>query len=98
MTPNLGQGGCMAIEDAVILARCLQKYGPGQEGLRTYEKLRYPRTKAVAGYSRIYGDIGQWQSSWATRCRSSMLSLVPQFISQRLLELIFDYDAYAVSV
>ena len=98
MTPNLGQGGCMAIEDAVILARCLQKYGPGQEGLRNYEKLRYTRTKAVAGYSRIYGDVGQWQNPWATRCRRSMLSLAPQFVTRRLLRLIFDYDAYAVNV
>ena len=24
MTPNLGQGGCMAIEDALVLTRCLR--------------------------------------------------------------------------
>lgn len=27
MTPNLGQGGCTALEDAVVLARCLQQEG-----------------------------------------------------------------------
>ncbi|MGN6547352.1 MAG: FAD-dependent oxidoreductase [Aureliella sp.] len=27
-TPNLGQGGCMAIEDAVVLAQCLQMQRP----------------------------------------------------------------------
>src|SRR5438270_13199152 len=25
-TPNLGQGGCLAIEDAAVMARCLEKY------------------------------------------------------------------------
>ena len=26
-TPNLGQGGCLAIEDAIVMARCFQQYG-----------------------------------------------------------------------
>ena len=97
-TPNLGQGGCMAIEDAVILARCLEKYGPSAGGLRAYEKVRFARTKAVSGYSRIYGSVGQWQNPWATRLRGAALSLVPQAIARRLLRLVFDYDAYGVSV
>jgi len=97
-TPNLGQGGCMAIEDAVILARCLRKYGPGEAGLRAYEKLRYARTTAVSACSRIYGSVGQWESPWATRLRRAALSLVPQAITRRLLQWVFSYDAYGVSV
>lgn len=97
-TPNLGQGGCLAIEDAVILARCLHKYGPGEEALRTYERRRYARTKAVTSYSRIYGSVGQWQSPWATGLRGMALSLVPEAITRRLLQLIFNYDAYRVSI
>ena len=30
MTPNLGQGGCQAIEDALVLARCLARRRPGR--------------------------------------------------------------------
>ncbi|MBR9774136.1 FAD-dependent monooxygenase [Cyclobacterium marinum] len=30
-TPNLGQGGCMAIEGAYILANSIQKYGLTQK-------------------------------------------------------------------
>jgi 2-polyprenyl-6-methoxyphenol hydroxylase-like FAD-dependent oxidoreductase len=97
-TPNLGQGGCMAIEDAVILARCLHKYGAAGEGLRAYENIRQPRTKVVSACSRIYGSVGQWQRGWATRLRSTTLSLVPQVVTQKLLRLIFDYDAYGVIV
>jgi len=97
-TPNLGQGGCMAIEDAVVLARCLDKYGADAEGLRAYEKLRFARTKAVSDYSRVYGSLGQWQTAWAVRLRSVALSLAPQAITRQLLRLIFDYDAYRVSI
>jgi len=97
-TPNLGQGGCMAIEDAVVLARCLQKYGPRHEALRAYERLRYSRTRVVTGYSRFYGSVGQWQQPAAVRLRGALLSLVPQVVTQRLLRMIFAYDAYAVNV
>ena len=106
-TPNLGQGGCMAIEDAVVLARCLHKCRkstgtPSQadiiSALRTYERLRRPRTSAIATYSRRYGIIGQWESATAVRLRNLMLALLPNALTDRLLQMIFSYDAYAISI
>ena len=106
-TPNLGQGGCMAIEDAVVLARCLHKCSkftrtPSQadinSSLRTYERLRRARTSAIARYSRHYGVIGQWESATAVRLRNVMLALLPNALTQRLLQMIFSYDAYAISI
>jgi 2-polyprenyl-6-methoxyphenol hydroxylase-like FAD-dependent oxidoreductase len=97
-TPNLGQGGCMAIEDALVLARCLQKYGASEHALRTYEKLRYERTAAVTGFSRLYGTVGQWENALLTRLRSQALSLAPEILLRRLLRIIFDYDANAVRI
>ena len=49
-TPNLGQGGCLAIEDAFVLARCFAKYGATEEALRRYEQHRYKRTTALSRY------------------------------------------------
>ncbi|MEV0051950.1 FAD-dependent monooxygenase [Saccharopolyspora shandongensis] len=40
MTPNLGQGACQALEDAVVLASA----GAGPAGLADYDRLRRPRT------------------------------------------------------
>jgi 2-polyprenyl-6-methoxyphenol hydroxylase-like FAD-dependent oxidoreductase len=97
-TPNLGQGGCMAIEDAVVLARCLQKYGASEHALRTYEQLRYERTASVTGFSRLYGMVGQWENALATRLRSQVLSLTPEFLLRRLMRIIFDYDANTVRI
>jgi 2-polyprenyl-6-methoxyphenol hydroxylase-like FAD-dependent oxidoreductase len=97
MTPNLGQGGCMAIEDAMVLASCLLKYQNPPEALRVYEKLRSARANAVARYSLRYGMVGQWESRTATWMRGKLLSLVPESLGRKLLRLLFDYDAGAAT-
>jgi 2-polyprenyl-6-methoxyphenol hydroxylase-like FAD-dependent oxidoreductase len=91
-TPNLGQGGCLAIEDALVLARCFEKYGAVEEALRHYERLRYNRTAAITKYSRYYGAAGQWENVWARGLRKTALTLVPESIAQRLMQIVFDYD------
>jgi 2-polyprenyl-6-methoxyphenol hydroxylase-like FAD-dependent oxidoreductase len=35
-TPNLGQGGCMAVEGAYILSECIKKYGLSKEAYERY--------------------------------------------------------------
>ncbi|MET0622200.1 MAG: FAD-dependent monooxygenase, partial [Pyrinomonadaceae bacterium] len=49
MTPNLGQGGCMAVEDAAVLARCLARYEDPRAALRAYESRRRARAAGIAG-------------------------------------------------
>ena len=97
-TPNLGQGGCLAMEDAVVLARCFQKYGAKEEALRRYERCRYRRTTAVSRYSRYYGRVGQWENVFARGMRRTTLALVPEAIALRLMQIFFDYDATTVGV
>lgn len=98
MTPNLGQGGCVAVEDAAVLARCLAKYEDPHNALLIYESRRRARAARVVSYSRRYGAFGQWQSRAATRLRARLLSSVPESVGSRLLSLVFDYDAYGVEV
>jgi 2-polyprenyl-6-methoxyphenol hydroxylase-like FAD-dependent oxidoreductase len=98
MTPNLGQGGCVAVEDAAVLARCLVKYKDPHVALRVYESRRRARAAGIATYSRRYGAFGQWHSHAATRLRARLLSSVPESVGRRLLSLVFDYDAYLIGV
>jgi 2-polyprenyl-6-methoxyphenol hydroxylase-like FAD-dependent oxidoreductase len=98
MTPNLGQGGCVAVEDAAVLARCLAKYKDPHVALRVYESRRRARAARIALDSRLYGLFGQWHSRAATRLRAGLLSSVPEPVGRRLLSLVFDYDAYEVRV
>jgi salicylate hydroxylase len=46
--PFLAQGACMAIEDALVLARCLaDNLADAAEALRRYEQLRIARTGRI---------------------------------------------------
>jgi FAD-dependent urate hydroxylase len=46
-TPNLGQGACQALEDAVVLADCLRQCREVEPALRRYEQQRQRRTAAI---------------------------------------------------
>jgi len=96
-TPNLGQGGCLAMEDALVLARCFEKYGAVEAALRDYERCRYPRTTAVSRYSRYYGAVGQWENIFARAFRRTAFSLVPEAVARRVMQIVFDYDATTVA-
>jgi 2-polyprenyl-6-methoxyphenol hydroxylase-like FAD-dependent oxidoreductase len=98
MTPNFGQGGCMAIEDALIFARCLQVLGAEQSALRHYQQLRYRRTAAVTRYSRMYGTVGQWENVFARGFRRAFFSLVPETVARRMMQIVFDYNACEIEV
>ena len=98
VTPNLGQGGCMAIEDAAVLARCLTKYAEADKALLSFETQRRGRTSRVRAFSARYGAVGQWEGSAATSLRGAFLSVIPESVGQKLLRLIFDYDADAIEV
>ena len=63
MTPNIGQGAGMAMEDAAVLAEELvsvQRGSPRPErALGNYVKRRKPRVESVMRISREVGDDGQ---------------------------------------
>ena len=54
MRPHMGQGAAMAIEDAAVLARCVERYGGGSpaESFALYERLRFERTSRILLGSR----------------------------------------------
>jgi zeaxanthin epoxidase len=60
MMPNLGQGGCQAIEDAYVLMEELGSATKRSEvagKLQTYQRRRLIRSAAVQGLSRFASDI-----------------------------------------
>ncbi|GKY94469.1 hypothetical protein MPSEU_000412800 [Mayamaea pseudoterrestris] len=60
MMPNLGQGGCQAIEDAFVIAQELGSVTKRSEvatKLKKYQNRRLVRSAAVQGLSRFASDI-----------------------------------------
>lgn len=86
-TPNLGQGGCMAIEDAVTLAHYLVKAPTHESAFAAYEQKRVARTSRVVEASRSFGKIAQLDGSVSTALRNFAMRLTPaSVIRKQLLE------------
>jgi 2-polyprenyl-6-methoxyphenol hydroxylase-like FAD-dependent oxidoreductase len=85
MTPNLGQGACQAIEDALALSRALTRTASPELGLRAYEAARTKRANAVVVTARRLGAVGQWQNPLACTLRDTLFSWLPASASKRQL-------------
>ena len=94
MTPNLGQGACQAIEDALVLARCLSVPGSIEAGLRRYEAERMPRTRSIVIASRRVGALFQVESRMFCRLRDVMMRLTPEAATNRSLARLAGYDRH----
>lgn len=57
-TPDLGQGACQAIEDAVVLAAALA-HGDVPAALAGYDAARRPRTQAIARAGRQQAELNE---------------------------------------
>jgi len=91
MTPNLGQGACQAIEDAVVLAACLKAAGEVQPALLEYERRRMPRTRKVLLWSRRFGVVAQLQNPLLCWFRNSVIRLTPTSATQTQIKALLEY-------
>jgi FAD-dependent urate hydroxylase len=55
-SPSSGQGASMAIEDALVLAKCLRDTPDTERAFAAYERLRRERVEKVVAYSRRIGQ------------------------------------------
>ena len=92
MTPNLGQGACQAIEDAVVLARCLDEGGARAEALRRYERLRSDRVAMVVRRSRRVGIVGQVENPVLCWLRDRTIAMIPSKVQFKYLEGVLGYE------
>jgi FAD-dependent urate hydroxylase len=57
-TPTIGQGASQAMEDSIVLARCLQEHdGDVEAALPRYHELRHERVQEVATVSRSRSNL-----------------------------------------
>jgi 2-polyprenyl-6-methoxyphenol hydroxylase-like FAD-dependent oxidoreductase len=88
-TPNLGQGACMAIEDAATLSNGLTKYEP-EEAFIKFEKHRIKRTTDIVNQSWNFGNLAQWENPLAMRIRNGLLRAVPQSVIDKQVKNLYD--------
>ncbi|MET0234564.1 MAG: FAD-dependent oxidoreductase [Kibdelosporangium sp.] len=76
MTPNMGQGACQALEDAVTLG-ALAKQPDIPTAMARYNSLRLPRTQSISRLSRTAGRTGLAKSAMVVAARDKLMGLVP---------------------
>jgi 2-polyprenyl-6-methoxyphenol hydroxylase-like FAD-dependent oxidoreductase len=82
VAPSAGQGASMAIEDAVVLGRCLAEAGDLPAALAGYERIRRPRVERVVAAGRRNGS-GKTAGPVGAAVRDAMLPLVMKMLFRK---------------
>ncbi|HKV58560.1 MAG TPA: FAD-dependent monooxygenase [Ktedonobacteraceae bacterium] len=90
MTPNMGQGACQAIEDAVTLATCLTTQSTIASALQAYEAQRLKQANKVVQRSYRIGQVAQWEQPLAMQARNTLFKMLPQQVLLKQLEWVLE--------
>jgi 2-polyprenyl-6-methoxyphenol hydroxylase-like FAD-dependent oxidoreductase len=83
VTPDLGQGACLALEGAVTLSELAGTESTVGDALAGYEALQVPRAQRIARASAVAGRIAQWRSPVAASLRNAVAWLTPSSVYLR---------------
>ena len=72
-TPFMGQGGAMAVEDAVVLAEMLSANGVSGATLRAFGERRFPVCRFVQDASRRVGEAGALEDAASCERRNGAM-------------------------
>ena len=85
MTPNLGMGGCQAIEDAVVLAHQLVGQPDIAAALAAYQSARLRRANDFVTRSYRVGQVAQLRAAPLRWMRNAALRAIPPRLAARAL-------------
>ena len=83
MTPNLGQGAAMAIEDAVVLGRVLGEDRGLDAAFSSYVDARHDRVRGIQLDARRLGGLSRVRGPLSRRIRDLALGLTPDRATRR---------------
>ena len=86
MTPNFGQGGAQAIEDAIVLARAVKAIGDPASAFQSYQQHRHARTKSFVDGSLQFGRVAQGGNRWWRMIRNHLIPRLPESAMNRQLD------------
>ena len=89
MTPNMRQGAGQSIEDAYILANCLEKYSP-EEAFEKYQFLRITKTLQIVNNSWRIGQVAQLENGLGIWFRNQVMKLTPDAIGKKQTTKVFE--------
>jgi 2-polyprenyl-6-methoxyphenol hydroxylase-like FAD-dependent oxidoreductase len=86
MTPNLGQGGAQAIEDAYVLADRLAAGPTPERAFAEYERLRRPKARWVVNTAWRIGRLAHVRGRWLQGLRNAAMRWTPDWVNARQID------------
>lgn len=91
-TPNMGQGACQSIEDALALSICLEKEKDIEAAFALFQKLRLSKANGVTRQSWNIGKMAQLENGIARNIRNLIMRATPNFIGEKQSEKLFELN------
>ena len=91
-TPNMGQGACQAIEDAVVLADELKTGGSVPDAFKRFEQRRLKRTHYIINNSRRIGQLAQVQNPALIWLRNELFRLLQPSVNEQQFKTLYTVD------
>jgi len=88
-TPNLGQGACQAIEDAILLAESLSNQRQYQDAFAEFDANRRKRVEWISNQSWALGKMAQFEQPLMALFRNTFMKYTPKFLYRKRF-----YDLY----
>jgi 2-polyprenyl-6-methoxyphenol hydroxylase-like FAD-dependent oxidoreductase len=89
-TPNMGQGGCQAVEDAYIIGKLLENEKDWNKIFHQFEKIRKSKVNHIVKTSWTLGKVAQWEKF--TGLRNLVFRNMPESVNQKQMEKILKLE------
>lgn len=92
IVPFMGQGGCLALEDAFVFSELVSKFKNDFNKIQyAYEKIRLKRIKKIKARSEIQGYLNHIKNPFFILCRNLIMKFSP--IIPATVKDIWNYDS-----
>jgi 2-polyprenyl-6-methoxyphenol hydroxylase-like FAD-dependent oxidoreductase len=85
-TPNLGQGGCQAVEDAYVIVKCLKENSSTQKAFESYQTIRYAKAIHVVNMSWKFGKMTNLDNPIFQSLRNALMRMMPESMAIKQLD------------
>lgn len=87
-TPNMGQGGAQAIEDAYYLAKILKEESVSPQAFAKLRQQRWKKVNMIVSQSRQTGSMAHWK--YGRGLRNSLMKVLPASLLERKMMEVYE--------
>jgi len=98
LSPHMGQGTSMALEDVYMFYRVLQESDELPKVFGKYESLRRPRIEDMYKMSKRGGNLRREFGPWGEWFKETVMWIVMALTPERVAAHPFDYDVTTVKI